>query len=188
MHRVQKWRTIEILSLDGFINHPIQNNFPIERRASNYKSLLQGSSFCGEKKYPCSCYKVFMASSRHNLHPWHQGWSFNQWTSCPAEDLPDVPKHPQQPTIELWLWDSSWNSLHGTWHWWYRLSSPAWERILWSFAGYTKEEKESDISWCTVVESKRAKLDSTVETAGKDNTTNEVPEVQKVPIAKEIQS
>ena len=39
----------------------------------------------------------------------------------------------------------------------------------------------------TAVEPKRAKLDSTVEAAGKDDVTNEIPEVEKVPRAKEIQ-
>ena len=40
----------------------------------------------------------------------------------------------------------------------------------------------------TMVELKRAKLDPTVTTTDKDDATNEVPEVQKVPRAKEIQS
>ena len=38
-----------------------------------------------------------------------------------------------------------------------------------------------------LVEPKRAKLDSTVEAAGKDDVTGDIPEVQKVPRAKEIQ-
>ena len=51
-----------------------------------------------------------------------------------------------------------------------------------------KKRKKVTFHDDTIVEPKRAKLDSNVETSGKDDATNEIPKVKKVPGSKEIQS
>ena len=51
-----------------------------------------------------------------------------------------------------------------------------------------KKRKKVTFTDDAVVETKRPRLDSTVKTEDKDDAKDEVPEVQKVPRAKEIQS
>ena len=50
-----------------------------------------------------------------------------------------------------------------------------------------KKRKKVTFHDDTVVEPKRAKLDSTMETTNKNDTTDEIPKVKEVPRAKEIQ-